>query len=77
MGLMLPDCKSAQLKNPVALEPIRRYGLENVFYFENNVKIAAALSCEVAEFDCTTTAGHCSENLPRIQSAYQNTISAT
>lgn len=39
VGLMLLDCKSAQLENLVAIELIRRYGLENVFYFENNVEI--------------------------------------
>ncbi len=38
-GLMLLDCKSVQLENLVAIELIRRYGLENVFYFENNVEI--------------------------------------
>ena len=36
---MLLDCKSAQLENLVAIELIRRYGIENVFYFENNVEI--------------------------------------
>lgn len=39
LGLMLLDCKSAQLENLVAIELIRRYGIENVFFFENNVKI--------------------------------------
>lgn len=39
VGLMLLDCKSAQLENLVAIELIRRYGQENVFYFENNVEI--------------------------------------
>ena len=39
IGLMLLDCKSAQLENLVAIELIRRYGIENVFYFENNVEI--------------------------------------
>ncbi len=39
LGLMLLDCKSAQLENLVAIELIRRYGLENVFFFENNVEI--------------------------------------
>jgi predicted AAA+ superfamily ATPase len=34
---MLLDCKSAQLENLVAIELVRRYGMENVFYFENNV----------------------------------------
>lgn len=38
-GLMLLDCRSAQLENLVAIELIRRYGPENVFYFENNVEI--------------------------------------
>lgn len=33
------DCKSAQLENLVAIELIRRYGLENVYFFENNVEI--------------------------------------
>lgn len=39
LGLMLLDCKSSQLENLVAIELIRRYGVENVFYFENNVEI--------------------------------------
>lgn len=39
LGLMLLDCKSAQLENLVAIELIRRYGMENVYYFENNVEI--------------------------------------
>ena len=39
VGLMLLDCKSAQLENLVAIELIRRYGKENVFYFESNVEI--------------------------------------
>lgn len=39
VGLMLLDCKSAQLENLVAIELIRRYGQENVFYFDNNVEI--------------------------------------
>lgn len=39
LGLMLLDSKSAQLENLVAIELIRRYGVENVFFFENNVKI--------------------------------------
>ncbi|MBP9995681.1 MAG: ATP-binding protein [Lachnospiraceae bacterium] len=39
LGLMLLDCKSAQLENLVAIELIRRYGVENVYYFENNIEI--------------------------------------
>lgn len=39
LGLMLLDSKSAQLENIVAIELIRRYGVENVFFFENNVEI--------------------------------------
>ncbi len=39
LGLMLLDSKSAQLENLVAIELIRRYGVENVFFFENNVEI--------------------------------------
>lgn len=39
LGLMLLDCQSAQLENLVAIELIRRYGTENVFFFENNVEI--------------------------------------
>ncbi len=39
LGLMLLDCKSAQLENLVAIELVRRYGVENVYYFENNVEI--------------------------------------
>ena len=39
LGLMLMDCNSTQLENLVAIELIRRYGREQVFYFENNVEI--------------------------------------
>ena len=39
LALMLLDCKSAQLENLVAIELIRRYGKDDVFYFENNVEI--------------------------------------
>lgn len=39
LGLMLLDSKSAQLENLVAIELIRRYGVDNVFFFENNVEI--------------------------------------
>lgn len=39
LGLMLLDCNSAQLENLVAIELVRRYGLENVYYFENNAEI--------------------------------------
>lgn len=39
LGLMLMDCSSAQLENLVAIELIRRFGREKVFYFENNVEI--------------------------------------
>ena len=39
LGLMLMDCSSTQLENLVAIELIRRYGRENVFYFEKKVEI--------------------------------------
>lgn len=39
LGLMLLDCKSAQLENLVAIELLRRYGAENVYFFENNAEI--------------------------------------
>ena len=39
LGLMLLDCKSAQLENLVAIELIRRYGAENVYFFENTVEL--------------------------------------
>ena len=39
LGLMLLDCRSAQLENLVAIELVRRYGAKSVFYFENNVEI--------------------------------------
>lgn len=39
LELMLLDCKSAQLENLVAIELIRRYGIENVYFFESNVEI--------------------------------------
>lgn len=39
LGLMSLECASAQLENLVAIELIRRYGDENVYFFENNVEI--------------------------------------
>ena len=39
LGLMLLDCKTAQLENLVAIELIRRYGLDNVYFFENNIEV--------------------------------------
>lgn len=39
LGLMLLDCKSAQLENLVAIELVRRYGTDNVYFFENNIEI--------------------------------------
>ncbi len=39
LGLMSLDCASAQLENLAAIELIRRYGDENVYFFENNVEI--------------------------------------
>lgn len=39
LGLMLLDCKTAQLENLVVVELIRRYGFENVYFFENNIEV--------------------------------------
>lgn len=39
LGLMLLDCKTVQLENLVAVELIRRYGFENVYFFENNIEV--------------------------------------
>lgn len=39
LGLMLLDCKTAQLENLVAVELIRRYGFENVYFFKNNIEV--------------------------------------
>ena len=39
LGILLLDCETAQLENLVAIELIRRYGNENVFYFETNIEI--------------------------------------
>lgn len=39
LGLMLLDCRAAQLENLVAVELIRRYGFENVYFFENNIEV--------------------------------------
>ena len=39
LALLLLDCKTAQLENLVAIELVRRYGTENVFYFESNVAL--------------------------------------
>ena len=62
VGLMLLDCKSAQLENLVALELVRRYGMENVFYYENNVEIdfyvpdeKLAIQVSLQVLDCLDT----------------------
>ena len=39
LGLILLDCKTAQLENLVAVELIRRYGFENLYFFENNIEV--------------------------------------
>ena len=39
LGLLMTNPETAQLENLVAIELIRRYGTENVFYFESNVEI--------------------------------------
>lgn len=39
LGLMLLDCSSAQLENLVAIELIRRYGVDNVYFFADNAEI--------------------------------------
>lgn len=39
LELVLLDCKSAQLENLVAIELIRRYGIDNVYFFENNIEV--------------------------------------
>lgn len=39
LGLFLLDCKTVQLENLVAIELIRRYGKENIYYFERNIGI--------------------------------------
>ena len=39
LGLLIMDSKTAALENLVAIELIRRYSVDNVFYFENNAEI--------------------------------------
>lgn len=39
LGLLIMDSKTAAIENLVAIELIRRYSVENVFYFENNAEI--------------------------------------
>lgn len=46
LGLMLLDCKTAQLENLVAVELIRRYGFDNVYFFENNIEVDFYVSSE-------------------------------
>lgn len=46
LGLMLLDCKIAQLENLVAVELVRRYGLDNVYFFENNIEVDFYVPCE-------------------------------
>ena len=39
LGLLVMKSDTAQLENLVAVELVRRYGTENVYYFESNVEI--------------------------------------
>ena len=39
LGLLIMDSKTAALENLVAIELIRRYSVDNVFYFDNNAEI--------------------------------------
>ncbi len=39
LGLLVMNCETAQLENLVAIELVRRYGTENVFFYESNVEI--------------------------------------
>ncbi|MCR5098169.1 MAG: ATP-binding protein [Lachnospiraceae bacterium] len=39
LGLLVMNSETAQLENLVAIELVRRYGIENVYYFERNVEI--------------------------------------
>lgn len=39
LGLFLLNCETIQLENLVAIELIRRYGKENVYYFARNIEI--------------------------------------
>lgn len=39
LGLLLMDSDTAQLENLVAIELIRRYGTDDVYYFESNVEV--------------------------------------
>ncbi|MBR0147379.1 MAG: ATP-binding protein [Eubacterium sp.] len=39
LGLLVLNSETAQLENLVAIELTRRYGIENVYYFESNVEI--------------------------------------
>ncbi len=64
LGLLVMDSAAARLENLVAIELIRRYGQDNVFYFETNVEIdfyvptanlAIQVSCKVLDdFDTKT-----------------------
>ncbi len=50
LGLMLMDCSSTQLENLVAIELIRRYGRENVFYFEKKLKLISMFQKKNLQF---------------------------
>ena len=39
LGLLIMDSNTATLENLVAIDLIRRYSVDNVFYFENNAEI--------------------------------------
>ena len=39
LGMLVINSDTAQLENLVAIELVRRYGAENVYYFESNVEI--------------------------------------
>lgn len=39
LGLLVMNADTAQLENLVAIELVRRYGTENVYYFESNIEV--------------------------------------
>ena len=39
LGILSVDCETAQLENLVAIELVRRYGAENVYFYERSVEI--------------------------------------
>jgi len=70
IGLFLSHPKSQQLENLTAIELVRRYGKENVFYFEKNVEIDFYIPEENIAIQCCYDTGEDQGTLEREVEAF-------